>query len=209
MHAKADGEFIDTPLDADLLSTPFKIQTKWHVITGAPCSGKTTLVDLLADKGFRINMEAGRRFFERELAKGRTIDEIRQDPAAITCEIYDMMVNHERVLPPEELIFLDRALPDAFTFFRVADMNPNGILLDCFEYRYTSVFMLERLPYERDGVRDADDQIAAYHESWMLRDYSALGYDVIRVPVLPPVERLAFVLESLSARYGIQIDHRE
>ncbi|MHC4071894.1 MAG: AAA family ATPase, partial [Planctomycetota bacterium] len=46
-------DFRTTELDPDLLATPFGIQTNWHVITGAPCSGKTTLIDQLADKGFR------------------------------------------------------------------------------------------------------------------------------------------------------------
>ena len=44
--------FKTTKLDPDLLPTPFEVQTNWHVITGAPCSGKTTLIDQLADKGF-------------------------------------------------------------------------------------------------------------------------------------------------------------
>jgi hypothetical protein len=34
-------------------------------------------------------------------------------------------------------------------------------------------------------------------DKWLYRDYSALGYDVIRVPVLPPQERLGFILEKL------------
>ena len=33
---------------------------------------------------------------------------------------------------------------------------------------------------------------------WITRDYSALGYSVVRVPVLGPEEWLAFVLERLS-----------
>jgi predicted ATPase len=60
------------------------------------------------------------------------------------------------------------------------------------------VFILDRLPYQQDEVRAGNDETAAYFESWMLRDYSALGYNVVRVPVLPPEERLAFVLERLS-----------
>jgi len=39
--------------DPHLLSTPFGVQTNWHVITGAACSGKTTMIDLLTDKGFQ------------------------------------------------------------------------------------------------------------------------------------------------------------
>jgi hypothetical protein len=45
-------------LDPHLLSAPFEVQTNWHVITGAPCPGKTTLIGLLADKGFWTAPEA-------------------------------------------------------------------------------------------------------------------------------------------------------
>jgi ABC-type molybdenum transport system ATPase subunit/photorepair protein PhrA len=72
-------EYMITELDPDLLSTPFSVQTNWHVITGAPCSGKSTLIDQLADSGFQTAPEAARLYFERELATGRTIEEIRQD----------------------------------------------------------------------------------------------------------------------------------
>ena len=41
-------------LDSHLLSTPFSIQTNWHVLTGAACTGKTTLINMLVEKGFQI-----------------------------------------------------------------------------------------------------------------------------------------------------------
>jgi predicted ATPase len=198
MPGSSPHNFRNTELDPDLLSIPFKVQTNWHVITGASCSGKTTLIDQLADKGFRTAPETGRQYFERELAKGKTINEIRHDRATITRHIYDMMVKRELELRAGEVIFLDRAIPDALAFYRVAGLDPNGILLDCFQNRYASVFMLDRFPYQQDGVRGGDDTSAAYFDSWMSRDYSALGYSVVRVPVLPPEERLAFILERLS-----------
>ena len=45
---------------------------------------------------------------------------------------------------------------------------------------------------------ETDVDIVDLLSKWHGRDYSALGYNVIRVPVLPPQERLAFVLERLS-----------
>jgi predicted ATPase len=196
-------DFRATQLDPDLLSTPFKVQTNWHVITGASCSGKTTLIDQLADQGFRTVPEVGRQYFERELAKGRTIDEIREDRATLTCQVYDIMVKLENGLRAIDVLFLDRALPDSLAFFRFAGRNPNEFLPDCFQHRYASVFMLNRLPYRKDGVRAADDPTAAYFESWMVRDYRALGYNVVRVPVLSPEERLAFVLDALTERLSL------
>ena len=197
MPGSAQPDYRDTQLDPDLLSTPFKVQTNWHVITGASSSGKTTMIDQLAGKGFQTFPEVGRQYFERELAKGRTIDEIREDRAALTCHVYDLWIKLNRGLQASEINFLDRGLPDALAFYRFAGMNPNKILPDCFQYRYASVFLLNRLPYRQDGVRAGDDAYAAYFESWMLRDYRALGYNVVRVPVLPPEERLTFVLDKI------------
>ena len=200
MSGSIQPDFRNTHLDPDLLSTPFKVQTNWHVITGASSSGKTTMIDQLAGKGFQTFPEVGRQYFERELAKGRTIDEIREDRAALTCQVYDLWVKLNRGLQVSEINFLDRGLPDALAFYRFAGMNPNDILPDCFQYRYASVFLLNRLPYQQDGVRAGDDASAAYFESWMLRDYRALGYNVVRIPVLPPEERHAFVLDKIPER---------
>jgi predicted ATPase len=191
---------INMKLDPDLLSKSFRVKTNWHVITGASCSGKTTLIDQLSTKGFQTAAEAGRQYFEKEMAKGRTIEETRKDRASFTRLIYDTMRNQERQLRVDDVIFLDRGLPDALAFFRFAGIDPNEILPDCFQYRYDSVFLLQRLPYQQDGVRAAEDAIAADFELAILRDYSALGYDVVKVPVLPPHERLAFVLEKLSSQ---------
>jgi len=90
-------------------------------------------------------------------------------------------------------------LGDAFAFYRSVGLDPNPIIKDCFQNRYKTVFMLHRFLYQKDGVRVADDDTAAYLESWIVRDYNALGYEVIWVPVLSPEERLEFVLERISA----------
>jgi predicted ATPase len=198
MDNTSQSKFRDTELDLDILATPFRVKTKWHVITGASSSGKTTIIDLLAEKGFHTFPEAGRQYFEQELAKGRTIDEIRADRAAMTREIYDLWLKNNEGLRTDEIAFLDRGLPDALSFYRFAGMNPNEILPDCFEHQYASVFILNRLPYQQDGIRGGDDVSAAYFDSWMERDYQALGYEIVRVPVLPPQERLTFILDKLS-----------
>ena len=187
-----------TELDPALLSTPFEVQTNWHVITGTLSSGKSTLIGQLANRGFQIVPEAARLYIEGELAKGRTMDEIRRDPAALQRGVNAMTLRVEQGLRADDVLFLDRALPDALAFCRANGLNPNEILADCFHHRYASVFLLDRLPIKQDGVRFHDDLTADLIDEWHARDYSALGYDVVRVPVLAPEERLAFVLERLS-----------
>ena len=191
--------FITTELDPDLLSTPFRVQTNWHVITGAPCSGKTTLVDQLADKGFQTVPEIARQYFEREMARGRTIEKIRANDAALQHRLIDMQLRIEGGLRAIDLAFLDRAFPDYLTFCRVMGLNPNEVFPECFRHRYASVFMLDRLPVQRRRPLGPEDEATAdFVDEWLVHDYSALGYSVVRVPVLSPKERLAFILETLS-----------
>jgi len=198
MSGSSQHEFRTAELDPDLLSTPFKIQTNWQVITGSISSGKTTLIDQLAARGFQTVPEAGRQYFEREMTKGRTIDEIRENPTTLTRELIDITLEIEHGLRAYDVLFLDRAFPDALAFCRANGLNPNEFLVDCFHHRYASAFLLDRIPVEQDGVRSEDDVIADFLDEWLVRDYSALGYSIVRVPVLPPEERLAFVLERLS-----------
>jgi predicted ATPase len=167
------------------------------VITGAPCSGKSTTINQLRDMGYRTVPEAGRRYVENELGKGRSLGEIRRDQGEFTRRIYALMLAQERALQPDQVVFLDRAIPDAPAFYRFAGINPNTVLSDCFQYHYRSVFILDRLPYELDGVRAEDDEAANFIDHWMQRDYTALGYNVKRVPLMQPEHRLNYILERI------------
>ena len=198
MRENISTKFGSTELDRNLLNSSFKVQTQWHVITGAPCSGKTTTIDQLRSLGYQTVPEAGRRFVEKELAKGRSLEEIRFDQGEFTRRIYDLMLEQEAALQPDRLYFLDRAIPDAPSFFRYAGMNPNDVISDCFQYRYRSVFILDRLPCELDGVRTEGDPGAEFIDYWMERDYADLGYVVMRVPLMPPEERLNYILERIE-----------
>jgi predicted ATPase len=186
-------------LNQDLLATPFKVRTNWHVITGAQSSGKTTLINDLAGEGFQTVPEVARLFFERELAKGRTIEECLGDKAELERCLMALQLEIEADLPPEEVMFLDRGLPDCLTFYRAFGVDPNEMLLDCRRFRYASVFVLDRLPIAQDGLRIQDTALADFLDRWLPRDYGNLGYEVVRVPVLPPQDRVEFILHSLSS----------
>ena len=192
-------DFRAIELDPELLSTPFRIQTNWHVITGAASSGKTTLIELLAGKGFQTAPETARQYIDREMARGRALEEIFTDEGT-ELGILDMQRNLEHGLEPADVAFLDRALPDSLPFYRIAGRDPNEILAECFHYRYASVFILDLLPFQLDGARIQDDAYTVLLDEWLVRDYGALGYRVVRVPVLSPQERIEFVLGRLSGQ---------
>jgi predicted ATPase len=186
-------------LDPGLISTPFGLQKNWYVLTGAACCGKTTLIEMLAEKGFEVIPESARPYFEAELAKGRTVEEIRKDGASLQRGIALLQLGYERGFQGDNITFLDRAIPDVLTFFRIFGLDPNEILPECFHYRYAGVFILDRLPFRRNQPLGPEDDTASdFLDEWLVRDYTSLGYEVVRIPVLSPHERLAFILERLS-----------
>jgi predicted ATPase len=193
------NDYKATELDSDLLSTSFSVQTNWHVITGTISSGKSTLIDLLAQRGFQTVPETARLHIEKEMSKGRTINEIYANGAALQRSIIDLQLEVEHRLRAMDVVFLDRGIPDFLAWYRVRGLNPNEILTECFHHRYASVFMFDPLPFKSDDQRVEEIAIVAgYLDEWHTRDYQALGYSIVRVPVLPPDERLSFVLERLS-----------
>jgi len=190
--------FLTTELDPALLSTPFKVKTNWHVITGAPSSGKTTLINRINNMGYKTSPERARQYIEREMAKGYTVDEVQADKVALEQAIMSFTLNSELQLAASDVIFLDRGVPDCLGYCRIIGLNPNDSLPDCFHHRYASVFILDRLPFDHDGVRYEDDTIAAFLHTWTLNDYQALGYNPISVPILPVEERVEFILNKLT-----------
>lgn len=194
--SQQDHNFLD--LDPEVLLTPFQVVTNWHVITGAPSCGKTTLIDLLAESGFQTVPEIAHQHIESKLASGLTLDEIFKNRIVLQRELIDLQIEAEKGLVAGKLIFLDRALPDSLSFNRFVGRDPNEFLLDCFTHRYASVFILDPLPYDADGIRDFDAPYVEFIDEWITQDYQTLGYDVVRVPVLSPRERLAFVLARIT-----------
>jgi predicted ATPase len=191
-------ETLNIALEPEVLANTFKIQTNWHVIAGAPSAGKTTLIELFGQRGFNTAPEPPRLYMDAEFAKGRTIQEIRQDQKKLQHTFFKLQLDMESQLNPDDVIFLDRGIPDQFSYCRIAGVNPNKFVKDCFRRRYQTVFILAPLPFDKDGYRDPEAEIVDYFDEWTTRDYRALGYPTVRVPILSLEDRMNFILEKLS-----------
>lgn len=198
MSDQTRHRFITAELDTGLLSGMIRTQTNWYVITGAPCCGKTTLIDRLAARGYETVPEPGRQYIQQELARGRSIEQIRSDASVFQRQLLIFNLEIERNLPPRRLLFLDRALPDFITFHRANGMDPNEVMPICIKNQYASVFILDRFPVQLDEARIEDEQTSDFVDQWLERDYRTLGYRVARVPILPVDERVEYILARLQ-----------
>lgn len=188
-------------LDRARIGAASPTSTRWYVLTGAAACGKTTLLRQLESEGFAAMRETARWYFDRELAAGRSLADLRSDDAALQCAIAALQRRAEEGADPGREMFLDRALPDSLAFYRIVGLDPNGLLPDCLDRRYAGVFILDSLHAHRSATLGPEDERSSvFLDEWLERDYRTLGYDVVRVPAIPPAERLAFVLDHLQAR---------
>ena len=175
------------------------IRTNWNVITGGPCTGKTTVVGLLSDMGYRTTIEHARHYIDSLKEKGETVEEIRANKRTFQRGILEMQIEEETKLDPNEVVFLDRALPDALAYYRFFGLDFDDDLVELSErYGYRTVFMLARLPLVNDYARLEDVASQIRIHNLIIEVYGSLPYPIVHVPVLPPQERVEFILDHVS-----------
>ena len=177
--------------------TPRTARSRWQVITGGPCSGKSTLLTELQKNGYRIVPESARAVVDQETARGKTVNEIRSDEAAFQHKVAARQIKTESNLPLDEMLFLDRALPDSIAYYSFFGLGPEKISKLCMRGLYQKVFLLELLPFQKEDARTEDSLDAARLHELIRQAYTDLGYHVISVPVMSAKNRLRFVCDRL------------
>ena len=171
--------------------------TRWSVITGAPCSGKTAVIHTLEQRGYQVVHEVARAYIDNELMRGKTLPEIKSDELAFERHILMEKVRIESTLRKDEIIFFDRGVPDSIAYYKLNGLDSVEPFQKSREVRYQNVFFLESLRFLADPVRSENEQTARRLGRLIEESYQSLGYDLIQVPLLSVEERTQFVLERL------------
>jgi predicted ATPase len=173
-------------------------ETNWYVITGAPSSGKTTMVNMLRERGYATAIEQARHYIDTQLVSGKTITQIRENQLEFQRGILDMQLEEERLLDPDETVFLDRAIPDGLAYYRFLGLPPDRTLLDAMrDVSYRKIFILDPLPLAKDYARTEDESAQKKIHELLTEVYTSAPFPVVNVPVLPPEERVEFILRNL------------
>jgi len=171
----------------------------WYVITGAPHSGKTSVIKLLKKEGFRVELEAARVYIDDEIAKGRTLEDIRKDELEFQKGILDMKIKIEESLPRDEIIFFDRAIPDSDAYYELCGFSGDRYLekrlADC---QYKKVFLFDLLPYKKDYARVESEEEQILLQKLLEKSYQKIDVAIARVLIMKSKEeRLKFILDNL------------
>ena len=172
------------------------------VLTGAPGTGKSTVINELEKRNYfcmheisrDVTLEAQRNgteqlflteplLFSDMLLKGRT------EQYQKACEL------------DKEMVFFDRGIPDVHAYLNYISMEyPDRYIKTSRENRYDFIFLMP--PWEDIYVQDNEryenfEQALAIHNH-LLNTYKALNYNVIQVPTGTVEERTKYILSVIN-----------
>jgi len=172
-------------------------QLRRIALTGGPGVGKSTVLEILAHRGYEIVPEAARLIIERESLKDSDCLPWK-NTQKFQNAVCNLQLNLEDAIR-EGIVFSDRGLIDGYAYAKVDRIQAPEEIIQKGRGRYEKVFLLEPLPnYQKDNSRREDlNKAKTLHEA-IRSAYIEFGYNLIEVPVLSPEKRADFILNKLK-----------
>jgi predicted ATPase len=162
------------------------------VLTGGPCVGKSTLIEMLEARGFPVVHE------QATAAIKDGIDPCT-DHEAFQFNVLNRQLHAEARLSSAPLLFLDRGTFDGIPYREVYGRKVPSFFAALQPGSYDVCFLLDTLEdWENDGVRYESADFSGEIQPYFARVYEDNGIPVIRVPVMPPEARLQFILSHVA-----------
>lgn len=168
-----------------------------YVISGPPCSGKSTLIASLSAAGYPVGAEAARAIIERELSReladSRYVGTVPWHPQyfgafqeAVTLRQLYMELAYDGVT-----WFYDRSLVDQIAYCKLQGCaEPVGLRDMIRRARYErTMFMLDPVKYQGDASRREDPSKAELLATALIDAYLECGFNVVHVPAVSVEER--------------------
>jgi predicted ATPase len=172
------------------------------VLTGAPGSGKTTILDHVGD-AIRVVGEPAREILAEQRSIGGEGTHDRDPSLFVELLLRRSIEEHAAAQRWDGPVVFDRGVPDciAYAVLMGTDPAPSVVASDVYRYR-SEVLLLE--PWEEIYTVD-DERTMSFEATIGFHDaivdaYERAGYTLVPVPRGSVAERAAFVRDSVSRR---------
>ena len=173
-----------------------------YVLTGGPCTGKTTLLNFFGQQGYQTVSESATIIMQQEREKGN----VRpwDDLIYFQTLLLNKQIEMESKLQIWPQAFADRGTLDGLAYCKLFNTHPPAELIKrASENRYAGVFMLDFLPfYTLEGVRFESARSAYKIQNLLKQTYQEFGYQIIEVPVFEIGIRAEFILNKIDYSFS-------
>lgn len=171
------------------------------VVTGAPGTGKTSVVSLLGAQYATVREPARELIAEHAARTGEATLDGR--PELFLKGLVQRSVDDFNSVSDATVTFFDRGLPDCVAYAAAFGMDTKPFLELASEFRYDSpVFMAPpwKEIYTRDALRRATfEQVKAF-DLHLRSAYLQLSYELIELPRTSPTARVEAMIGHLRRR---------
>lgn len=170
---------------------------RFHIVTGGPGSGKSSLIDALGAEGFLHMPEAGRAIIQDQVdIGGRALPWADQNAFADLMLAWELRSYREAIALHSPVIF-DRGIPDVIGCLRLCGLPVPEFVIRAAEVRHyaKSVFIAPHWPaiFAQDAERKQTMAEAEATHDAMVEVYMGLGYELVPLPLAPIAERVRFL----------------
>lgn len=177
------------------------MSSKKIVITGAPGTGKSTIIIELEQMGFHCMHEISREVILEARKKG-TEQLFLTEPLLFSDMLLKGRIQQyiDTEATVKDFIFYDRGIPDVQAYLNYISMDyPEDYVEMGKTYRYDFVFLMPPWEdiYTTDNERyETFEQSLAIHNH-LHRTYKSLGYRVVEVPHGTVEKRIQYILNVI------------
>ena len=171
-------------------------------ITGGPGSGKTSIITLLKDNGFKCYDEISRQVTLQAQKDG--IEQLfLTEPLLFSEKLLEGRIEQflNAKVEKTETVFLDRGIPDVLAYMDyIGDDYPEHFIKACEINKYDAVFLLPpwKAIFTSDNERYENFEQSETIHSHLADTYTKYGYNLIEVPFGTIKERVNFILQTLD-----------
>lgn len=175
----------------------------FYIFTGGPGSGKSSVLEALASKGYSVVPEVGRAIIKQQMLQhGQALpwqDKQLFYEQMLECTIADY--NHQK---EDTLTFFDRGLLDSIGYAHLEQLN---VLPAHYTLAHTTpyapvvfIFPPWEAIYQKDTERKQDFQLATQTHAIMRITYEKFEYHLVEVPCTSIAKRTEFILDYLQLK---------
>jgi len=171
-----------------------------YIITGAPGTGKTAIINALIEKGYSCAEEISREIIAEQLIIGGDILPWK-DQIAFENHIANLRKEQYLNRTDNKNYFFDRSSIDCIAYLKVNKLKTtteiNKIIKQCIFNKKVFITPFWEEIYINDSERVEDIKSAINIENSLIETYKSLGYNLVIVPKLSVSERVNFILSQI------------
>jgi predicted ATPase len=172
------------------------------VLTGGPGRGKTTLIEVLAARGFRVIPEMARMVIEEEQKKDSDCLPW-MNLYAFQEKVARLQLEQEHSYEGDNHI-LDRGIIDGHGYSLMGEIQTPGLITQIGSGRYPLVLLLDELPfYKNDSARKETKEEGRRAHGFIKMAYQEFGYNTFDIPFVGTPEKRADYVMGLLEAFGV------